>query len=109
MAKRVSATAAKNRFGEILRMAEKEPVYIVKHGKPTTVIIDAAHFEALTQRPGGPDDEAMEMLRQEFAEMYTRMQEPRWRKGVNRLLSASADELNQVAARRIRARARKSR
>jgi hypothetical protein len=36
MATPVSATSAKNRFGKILRIAETEPVYIVKHGTPRT-------------------------------------------------------------------------
>ena len=108
MPKRVTATAAKNNFGEILRMAEVEPVYIVKHGKPKTVILDAAQYEALTQRPRHPDDESLASLRAEF-DRVSRMQAPAWRKGVKELLSASADDLNRMASRRIRARARKHR
>ena len=109
MPKRVSATSAKNRFGEILRMAETEPVYIVKHGKPKTVVIDAVQFEALTQRLRHPDDETIASLRKEFDGLVAGMQSPRWQKGIEKLLSASDDELNRVAARRIRARARKRR
>ena len=51
MAKRVSATVAKNQLGQILRMAETEPVYIVKHGKPQTVVIGADAYEALPRGP----------------------------------------------------------
>ena len=107
--KRVNATSAKNRFGEILRMAETEPVYIVKHGKPKTVVIDAALYEALKQGLRHPDDEAVAALRDEFNEMVAQMQKPRWHKGVERVVSASSEDLNRIAARRIRVRARKHR
>jgi prevent-host-death family protein len=107
--KRVSATSAKNRFGEILRMAETEPVYIVKHGKPKTVVIDADQFEALKKGLRHPDDEAIAVLHEEFNALYARMQEPRWRKGVEGVLSASDHELNRISARRVRAGARKPR
>ena len=107
--KRVNATSAKNRFGEILRMAETEPVYIIKHGRPRTVIMNAAHFEALQEGRRHPDEETVAALRDEFNQMVARMQEPRWRKGVERVLSASDEELNRIARGRIRARARKHR
>ena len=102
----MNATSAKNRFGEILRMAETEPVYIVKHGKPKTVVLGADLFEALTRQPRTSDDETIDALRKEFDRMYARMQEPRWSKGVRRLIEASSDQLNAVAARRIRTRAK---
>lgn len=102
MAKRVSATEAKNQLGQILRMAEVEPVYIVKHGKPQTVVISADAYEDLVTRARDPDDLALAELRAEFEGMYASMQSPRWRGGVNALLTASAEELNRVAARRIR-------
>ena len=109
MPKLINATLAKNRFGEILRMAEKEPVYIVKHGKAQTVVVNASQYEALTRSQRTREDETLDDLRQEFDRMYAQMQEPRWQKDVSRLIEASASELNRVAARRIRARAKKSR
>jgi prevent-host-death family protein len=102
MAKRVSATVAKNQLGQILRMAEDEPVYIVKHGKPQTVVIAAAAYETLVSRAQDRDDLQLARLRAEFDELYASMQTPRSRKRVDAMLRASADQLNRAAARRIR-------
>ena len=68
MAKRVSATVAKNQLGQILRMAETEPVYIVKHGKPQTVVMAPSLRSA---RHAGPraEDQALAALRAEFERM----------------------------------------
>jgi len=109
MPKLINATSAKNRFGEILRMAEKDPVYILKHGKANTVVVSASQYEVLTRSRRTKEDETLDELRTEFNEMYAQMQEARWQKGVDRLIDASADELNRVAARRLRTRAKKSR
>ena len=102
MAKYVSATVAKNRFGDVLRMAETEPVYIVKHGKPQTVVVDAKTYAKLAKRGRAPHEKQLDSLRAEFDALYATMQTPRWRKGVDALVMASADELNRIAARRIR-------
>ena len=102
MAKRVSATVAKNQLGQILRMAEDEPVYIVKHGRPQTVVIAADAYEALLRRARDPEDRQLARLRADFDEMYRSMQAGRWRKGIGALLTAPADMLNTVATRRIR-------
>ena len=102
MPKRVSATVAKNQLGQIMRLAEQEPVYIVKHGKPQTVVIGAEAYENLLSRAQDRDDLQLAKLRADFEAMYASMQTKRWRKGVDALLTASADQLNRLAARRIR-------
>src|SRR5262245_40218996 len=102
MAKRVTATVAKNQLGQILRMAEEEPVYIVKHGKPQTVVIAADAYDKLVARAQDGDDLTLAKLRAEFERMYASMQTGRWRRGMNAMLTASAEQLNKVAARRIR-------
>src|SRR5262245_40571915 len=102
MAKRVSATVAKNQLGQILRMAEEEPVYIVKHGKPQSVVIAADRYESLVAQAQDKGDLQLENLRSEFETMYASMQTSRWRRGMNAMLAASAEELNRTAARRIR-------
>ena len=56
MARRVSATVAKNQLGYILRLAEDEPVYIVKHGRPQAVVIAAETYETLVRRGQGGGD-----------------------------------------------------
>jgi|KBSMisStandDraft_5_1062788.scaffolds.fasta_scaffold231437_2 prevent-host-death family protein len=102
MAKRVSATVAKNQLGQILRMAEQEPVYIIKHGKPQTVVIAADAYENLVMRAQDRDDTELAKLRAEFEALYASMQTERSRKRVEAFLEASADQLNKAAARRIR-------
>jgi prevent-host-death family protein len=102
MARRVSATVAKNQLGKIMRMAESEPVYIVKHGKPQTVVLAADAYEALLTRARDPEDRRLADLRADFDAMYESMQSPGWRRGIDLLLAASAGELNRVAARKPR-------
>lgn len=43
----VSATAAKNRLGQMLDIAQHEPVFIEKSGRRHGVLISAARYEAL--------------------------------------------------------------
>src|ERR1041385_7339396 len=102
MARRVSATVAKNQLGRVLRLAEEEAVYIVKHGKPRTVVIAADVYEKLMSRAEARNDRALAKLRAQFEKMCASMQTTRSRQRVDALLTASADELNEAAARRIR-------
>jgi prevent-host-death family protein len=41
----ISATDAKNRFGEVLEMARKEPVHIQKNGRDAGVLISPEEFQ----------------------------------------------------------------
>ena len=43
--KTIPAAEAKNRFGELLDAAQKDPVMIEKHGRPVAVVISAEDFE----------------------------------------------------------------
>ncbi|MEQ9334651.1 type II toxin-antitoxin system Phd/YefM family antitoxin [Thalassobaculum sp.] len=48
--RKVAALEAKNRFGELLNAAQREPVTIEKHGKAVAVVLsteDYQDFEAL--------------------------------------------------------------
>lgn len=42
-----SAADAKNRFGELLDAAQREPVRIEKHGRATAVIVSEAEYEEI--------------------------------------------------------------
>lgn len=42
---RYSAADAKNRFGEMLDAAQREPVVIEKHGRPVAVVVSHEDFE----------------------------------------------------------------
>jgi len=43
----VSATEAKNRLGQMLEHCQREPVVIEKSGRRHSVLISAAHYDAL--------------------------------------------------------------
>lgn len=43
----MAALEAKNRFGELLTAAQREPVSIEKHGKAVAVMISAEDYKAL--------------------------------------------------------------
>ncbi len=44
---RISANAAKARFGELLDKARREPVTIEKHGRPVAVVLSTEEYEEL--------------------------------------------------------------
>lgn len=50
MNKHVTATEAKNKFGELLETVNKEPVFIQKNGRDVAVLMSKADFEARDQR-----------------------------------------------------------
>lgn len=48
----MSATDAKNRFGEVLELARKEPVRIQKNGRDVAVVISAEEYAQLKEQAG---------------------------------------------------------
>ena len=51
----VTATDAKNRFGQVLEQAQRQPVVIEKAGRPHSVVLSVEQYEALLQaRQRGP-------------------------------------------------------
>ena len=45
----IASGEAKNRFGEVLDLAQRAPVRIEKHGRPVVYIVAAADFDLLAQ------------------------------------------------------------
>jgi prevent-host-death family protein len=43
----MAALEAKNRFGELLDTAQREPVTIEKHGRPVAVVISAEDYKEI--------------------------------------------------------------
>ena len=43
----ITATDAKNRFGQICAQAKRQPVFVEKSGRIDTVIVSAEQFQAL--------------------------------------------------------------
>ena len=45
--KTVNATEMKNRLGEVLSQARREPVVVTTHGRPTHVVVSYEDYQAL--------------------------------------------------------------
>ncbi|MBL0420993.1 type II toxin-antitoxin system Phd/YefM family antitoxin [Ramlibacter sp. AW1] len=63
----VTATDAKNRFGYYCSQAKIEPVVIEKDGRPDTVLIDFAEYQALKS---AARRQSLEQRKKEFEEKY---------------------------------------
>lgn len=50
----MSATDAKNRFGELLEAARKEPVHVQKNGRDVAVVMSPEEFERLKVGTAAP-------------------------------------------------------
>ncbi|MBS0446530.1 MAG: type II toxin-antitoxin system prevent-host-death family antitoxin [Proteobacteria bacterium] len=48
----VTATEAKNRLGQVLELAQRQPVFIEKAGRRHSVVLSVEHYEALLQANG---------------------------------------------------------
>jgi len=49
----VTATEAKNRLGQMLEHCQREPVVIEKSGRRHSVLLSAAHYDALVAASAG--------------------------------------------------------
>lgn len=47
--KTIAALEAKNRFGELLDTAQREPVTIEKHGRPVAVVVSAEEYDLIQE------------------------------------------------------------
>jgi prevent-host-death family protein len=54
----VTATEAKNRLGQMLDHAQREPVFIEKSGRRHGVLLSAAHYDALLAAAAPRDADA---------------------------------------------------
>ena len=50
----ITATEAKNRFGELLEMARTEPVAIQKNGRVAAYMVSAEQFEQMKSNTNAP-------------------------------------------------------
>jgi prevent-host-death family protein len=48
----MTATDAKNRFGQMLEMAQAEPVHIQKNGRDVGIVLSPEQYARLVARPG---------------------------------------------------------
>lgn len=67
----LTATDAKNRLGQVLETAQREPVFIDKSGRRHSVVISAGRYEELLRaEQGGGQPASMEERRVRFNEQY---------------------------------------
>jgi prevent-host-death family protein len=50
----MSATDAKNKFGQMLEMAQAEPVQIQKNGRDVAIVLSPEQYGALVENAGAP-------------------------------------------------------
>lgn len=50
----ITATDAKNRFGQVLEMAQAEPVRIQKNGRDVAVVLSPEEYRKLVQQSNAP-------------------------------------------------------
>ena len=50
----ITATDAKNRFGQVLEMAQAEPVRIQKNGRDVAVVLSPEEYRKLVEQAGAP-------------------------------------------------------
>lgn len=50
----MTATDAKNKFGQVLEMAQAEPVAIQKNGRDVAYVVSAEQYQALLEKAASP-------------------------------------------------------
>ncbi|HUM06985.1 MAG TPA: type II toxin-antitoxin system Phd/YefM family antitoxin [Terriglobales bacterium] len=97
----VTATAAKNQFGQLLEKAMRgEVVVITRHDAPKAVLISMDEYTSLA----GAAESRISSLSAEFDAMLMRMQRPGARQAMHGAFHASAKELGKAAVRAARKR-----
>jgi prevent-host-death family protein len=67
----ITATDAKNKFGQVLDMAQAEPVHVQKYGRDIAVIISAAEYQRLQAASAAPKvSPRVQQLRAESMERW---------------------------------------
>lgn len=90
----VTATEAKNQFGQLLERAIKgERVYITRHEAPKAVLISVNDFQALSAHA----TTTLDSLSGEFDAVLSRMQAPGAHAAMRAAFSASPEELGIAA------------
>jgi len=90
----VTATEAKNQFGQLLERAIKgERVYITRHEAPKAVLISVDDFQALSAHA----KTKLDTLTGEFNALLARMQAPGARAALKAAFDASPEQLRIAA------------
>ncbi len=71
----LTATDAKNRFGELIDMAQAEPVRVQRQGRDVAVVLSPEEFRRLTDAASGKVSPAVERLHAESAKRWAKVYE----------------------------------
>jgi prevent-host-death family protein len=63
----LTALDAKNRFGQLIEMAQRSPVTITKNGRPSVVVMSAADYERRRKSAGKRVLAAMDRMAEQAA------------------------------------------
>jgi antitoxin Phd len=69
----LSASVAKNRFGELIDMAQSEPVRVQRQGRDVAVVLSPEEFRRLSEAAGGKVSPAVRKLHAESAKRWARV------------------------------------
>jgi antitoxin Phd len=73
--KTLTATDAKNRFGELIDMAQSEPVRVQRRGRDVAVVLSPNEFRRLTEAASGKVNPAVQKLHTESAKRWAKVYE----------------------------------
>jgi antitoxin Phd len=71
----ITATDAKNRFGELTDMAQSEPVRVQRHGRDVAVVLSPEEFRRLSKAASGKVNPAVQKLHAESAKRWSKVYE----------------------------------
>jgi antitoxin Phd len=73
--KTIAATDAKNRFGELIDMAQAEPVRVQRQGRDVAVVLSPEEFRRLSEAAAGRVSLAVERLHAASAKRWSKVYE----------------------------------
>jgi prevent-host-death family protein len=73
--KTLTTTSARARFGELIDMAQSEPVGIQRHGRDVAVVLSPEEFRRLRDAASGKVSPAVERLHAESANRWGKVYE----------------------------------
>ncbi len=71
----LTATDAKNRFGELIDMAQVEPVRVQRQGRDVAVVLSPEEFRRLSGAASGKISPAVQKLHAESAKRWAKVYE----------------------------------
>ena len=71
----LTASAAKNRFGELIDMAQTGPVRVQRQGRDVAVVLSPDEFRRLSEAASGKVSPAVQRLHTESAKRWAKVYE----------------------------------